>query len=127
MYTMKSFCPSPLRRANRSSMRFMRRDNPVAFAAAQVASSNAERSRRLRRAAHNKSAQELLRWNGARLVTGSHQRGEMCILGEQVVGIGCDGAVREDIVIEVRLDDMKLKRRRNAQEVSASEFGQVHE
>src|SRR5439155_5663562 len=37
-YTMKPFCPSPLRRANRSTMRFMRRDNPVAIAAAQVAS-----------------------------------------------------------------------------------------
>src|SRR5439155_15862745 len=36
--TMKAF--SPFRRANRSTMRFMRRDNPVAIAAAQVAISN---------------------------------------------------------------------------------------
>ena len=43
----------------------------------------------------------------------------MTVFREQVVGVGCDGAVRKDIIIGVCRNDPELKRWGNAQEVSA--------
>ena len=51
----------------------------------------------------------------------------MTVFREQVVGVGCDGAVRKDIIIGVCRNDPELKRWGNAQEVSAGKLGQVHQ
>ena len=51
----------------------------------------------------------------------------MGILRQQVIGACCDGSIGEDVVVGVCGDDAKLEGGRNPKEISAGEFGQVHE
>ena len=46
----------------------------------------------------------------------------MGVLGKQVLGVRCNRAIREDVVIRVSGDDSELEGGGHAQEVSAGEF-----
>ena len=63
---------------------------------------------------NDKPGHKFARRDWLRFVTGVRQRSEMLVLGDQIVRASGYGAVGEDIVIRVGLDDLEVKRRGDA-------------
>ncbi len=70
---------------------------------------------------------ELRRGDGLRMVSSGGERGEVTVLGDNVVRACGDRAVGENIVVGVVIDDLEVVVRSDPQEGSGREFHVVHQ